>query len=65
MARLYSIIVELCWGLGVLSGVAAVLIKLVPSWSPMTNASPTGGLLLSSTLFLCALATREMEQRTK
>lgn len=65
MARLYSIIVELCWGLGVLSGVIAVLIKLVPSWSLKMNVTPTAGLLLASTLFLCALATREMEQRTR
>lgn len=65
MARVYSVIVEACWGLGVLSSLVAVATKLFPSWAAMMRTTPQGGLILASTLFLCALATREMEVRTR
>ena len=63
MTRLFSITVMMSWGLGVVSGLAAVAVKLVPAWGAQFNVAPRGGLLLASTLFLCALATRGMEQR--
>jgi hypothetical protein len=61
MARVYRIIVKACWGLGVLSLVIGVAIKLFPDWGVRLDTSPRGGLILAVTLFLCALATRAME----
>ena len=62
MARVYRIVVKACWGLGVLSLVIGVAIKLFPSWTARFATSPHGGLLLAVALFLCALATRAMEE---
>ena len=62
MARVYRIMVKACWGLGVLSLVIGVAIKLFPSWAARLDTSPRGGLLVAVTLFLWALATRAMEQ---
>lgn len=62
MARLYRILVESCWGLGVLSLLVAVVLKLAPAWAEMVRAAPRGGLILAGVLFLCVLATREMER---
>ena len=62
MARVYRIVVKACWGLGVLSLVIGVAIKLFPCWTASLEASPRGGLVTAATLFLCALATRAMEE---
>ena len=62
MARVYRIMVKACWGLGVLSLVIGVAIKLFPSWAAQFNTSARGGLVAAATLFLCALATRAMEE---
>lgn len=35
MARVYRILMEACWSLGVLSLVIAVLLKLLPAWADM------------------------------
>ena len=61
MARVYRIVVKACWGLGVLSLVLGVAIRLFPSWAAQLDVSPRGGLVAAATLFLCALATRAME----
>ena len=61
MARVYRIVVKACWGLGVLSLVIGVAIKLFPCWAARLDTSPRGGLVMAATLFLCALATRAME----
>jgi hypothetical protein len=61
MTRVYRIIVKACWGLGVLSLVIGVAIKLFPSWALRLDTSPRGGLVLAAALFLCALATRAIE----
>ena len=62
MASVYRIVLGVCWGLGLLSLVAAVVVKLVPAWGEMASTTPRGGLIFASTLFLCALATREMQK---
>ena len=62
IARLYRIIIEVCWGLGVLSLLAAMALKFVPAWAEMLNATPRGGILLAGALFLAVLATQGMER---
>ncbi|MFQ5818130.1 MAG: hypothetical protein ACE5H2_09295 [Terriglobia bacterium] len=62
MTYLYRILVGTCWGLGVLSLGAAMILKLAPVWAEMLNTPPRGGLIFASALFLCALATREMQR---
>jgi hypothetical protein len=61
MARVYRVLAASCWGLGVLSLVIGVAIKLFHTWAVRFDTSPTGGLVLAGTLFLCALATRGIE----
>ena len=62
MASVYRIVVKACWGLGVLSLVLGVAIRLFPCWAARLDVSPRGGLVTAATLFLCALATRAMEE---
>jgi len=62
MARIYRRVFELCWGLGYLTLLLAVVLKLVPTWAENLTVSPRGGLILAGVLFLGALATREMER---
>jgi len=60
MARIYRLVFEVCWGLGVLSLLAAIVLKLAPTLVLRLGTSARGGLLLAAVLFLCALTTREM-----
>ena len=63
MTRLFRAVFQLSWGLGVLSILAAVVVKLAQL---ETRATVTGHtlFLVAGTFFLCALATREMERAT-
>lgn len=62
MARIYQMLVGACWVGGLLSLLAAVILKLAPAWAQGLDFSPRGGLVFASSLFLCALATREVER---
>jgi hypothetical protein len=62
MASIYRMLVGVRWGLGRLSMVLAVLLKLAPGLGEKFNASPHGGLVLAGVLSLCALATRDLEK---
>ena len=63
MTRLFRAVFQLSWALGVLSILAAVVVKLAQL---ETRATVTGHtlFLVAGTFFLCALATREMERAT-
>ncbi len=63
MTQIYRIVFQLCWVLGLLSILAAVVIKLF-GLSARLSIAPHTGFVVASALFLCALATREM-QRTQ
>jgi hypothetical protein len=65
MATLYRILVEFCWAAGVLAMLWAVVLRFVPALNQIAVVTPKGVLIFASTLFLCTLATREMETRTK
>ncbi len=61
MAQILRLVVQLSWFLGLLSIVAAVIVKLLQMEQ---HARVTGHtlFLVASTFFLCALATREMQR---
>ncbi len=64
MARICRLLVTLFWGLGLLSMLGGVALKLVPSLDQRISTEPRGGLIFAGVLFLAALATREMEKAT-
>jgi len=61
MARLFRGVFQLSWALGVLSIIAAFVVKFAHFEG---RASVTGRTLfiIAGTFFLCALASREMER---
>lgn len=61
MTQLLRIVFQLSWWLGLLSIVAAVVVKLMRIEQ---SARVTGHtlFLVAGTFFLCALATREMQR---
>ena len=61
MKQILRLLFQLSWLLGVLSIVAAVIVKLLVL---ETQARVTGHTLfvVAGSFFLCALATREMEK---
>ncbi len=61
MTQILRLVFQLSWWLGLLSIVAAVIIKLLQAEQ---QARVTGHtlFLVGSTFFLCALATREMQK---
>lgn len=65
MKQLYHILVEFCWAAGVLALLAAVALRFLPTWGETLVLTPRGALIFASALFLCTLATREMEERTR
>jgi len=65
MMRVYRILVEFCWAAGLLGLLVAVVVRFLPSVAEGVAISPRGALIFASALFLCTLATREMEVRTK
>lgn len=58
MTQIYRIISQLSWVLGLLSILAAVIIKLLHLETKVTTTSHTA-FIMASAFFLCSLATRE------
>jgi hypothetical protein len=56
MAAIYPILVRIYWALGLLSLLAAVVLKLIPSLIDKLRVSPRGSLEFAVALFLCAIA---------
>ncbi len=61
MTHLFNVIFKLCWVLGMLSILFAVLIKMLALEARLTVASHTV-FLIAGTFFLAALATREVQR---
>jgi multidrug transporter EmrE-like cation transporter len=61
MAQFQRFIAQLSWGLGLLSMVAAVTVKLAHLEEKLTVTGHTL-FLVAGAFFLCALATRDMER---
>ena len=64
MSRAFRVLIAVSWGLGLLNLVAGIVLKLVPTLIQRTSTTPRGSLVFAGVLFLCALATREMERAT-
>jgi hypothetical protein len=63
MSAIYPILVRVCWALGLLSLLAAVVLKLMPALIDKLGVSPRGGLEFAVALFLCAIATQYFERQ--
>ena len=59
MPKVYRSVVQVCWGLGLISLVGSIVLKLVPILQSKLALLPRGGLILAAALFLCVLATGE------
>lgn len=61
MTQIYSIVFKLSWVLGLVSILAAVIVKLLRAEQ---TVHVRGGTLfiVAAAFFLCALATREMQR---
>jgi hypothetical protein len=62
MTKAYPVLRKVCWGLGVISLILGLLLKIATLLTAVDwKYSTRGAILLAAALFLCALATREME----
>ncbi len=61
MTRILGLVVQLSWLLGLLSIVAAVVVKFMAA-EQRVNVNGHTLFLVASTFFLCALATRELQK---
>ena len=61
MTKIYGIVIQLSWALGLLSIALAVITKLL-HLTVKLRVEPSTLLLVACTFFLCALATRAMER---
>jgi hypothetical protein len=59
MSKVYGKVVEVCWGLGLISLVAVIVLHLIPILQQKLLVSARGGIMLAAVLFLCVLATGE------
>jgi len=62
IAQIYMRMSRIMWGLGMGSMLASVVLKASPHWSGKLSVSPHGVLDFAGVLFLCALATREVQR---
>lgn len=60
MSQFYRVVVQLSWWLGMLSLLAALVIRLA-DLTFKVNIQPRSMLLVAGVLFLCVLATRKVE----
>ena len=59
MSKVYSIVLGLAWGIGVICTAAVIVLKLLPILQDKLNLSPRSGVIMAAVLFLCVLATGE------
>jgi hypothetical protein len=59
MGKVYRRVLEVSWGLGLISMVASLVLKLLPSLEKTLGVTTRGGIILAAVLFLCVLATGE------
>jgi hypothetical protein len=63
MTGVYQIVRKVSWGLGMISLVAGLVLRLAMVWRDAAwVVSTRGALILAAVLFLCSLATGEMER---
>jgi hypothetical protein len=64
MTKIYRIVIQLSWLVGLLSLLAAIILKTVPPLAERVETNPRGALEFSIALFLCAMATRAIQRAT-
>ena len=62
MSKVYSIVLGLAWGIGVICTAAVIVLKLLPILQDKLNLSPRSGVIMAAVLFLCVLATGEVRK---
>ena len=62
MTRAMRLIGDITYWLGLIGMVVSVVVRLVPSLAARSPLPPRGGLIMAGCLFLCTLASREMEK---
>ena len=62
MSKVYDRLLEICWGLGLISLVGSLILRIAPGLVSKLGVSPRGGLILAGVLFLCAMATGEVKK---
>jgi hypothetical protein len=63
MTGVYQIVRKVSWGLGMISLVAGLVLRLAMAWRDATWVVSTRGAMIGKgVLFLCSLATAEMER---
>ncbi len=65
MARVYRSVLEVSWAVGVLSLIAACIVRLVPGLVEKYGFTARGGLVLAAVLFLCVLASGEAQKSAR
>lgn len=60
MFRLYRTLMEVCWALGVVSAILAVVSKFSLTIGHRLQTEPRGILAFAAVMFLCALATESV-----
>jgi hypothetical protein len=62
MNRICGLLAGVSWGLGVVSLVGGLALKVASHWADRLSVSPRGAFVFAGVLFLCTLATRALEQ---
>ena len=62
MSMFYRSLVKVCWGLGLISMVAGIVLKLLPMLQDKLGVASHHGMTLAAVLFLGALATGEVRR---
>ena len=62
MPKIYRLVSQLSLPLGLLALLAAIVLRAAPGLIERTGLSARGALEFAAALFLCALATREIER---
>lgn len=62
MPKIYRLVSQLSLPAGILSLLAAIVLRAAPALVERTGLSARGALEFTIAIFLCALASREMER---
>jgi hypothetical protein len=62
MTRIYSTVANVSWWLGLLSLIWAVIVRVAPQFAGRMHTTSRGWLIGAGAVFLCSIASREMER---
>ncbi len=65
MIGFFRIVSGITWGLGILSLIGGIVLRLAAQWGQAHwNASARGAVIFAAALFLCTIATRALAQQS-